>query len=109
MVQLIDVSKRWQQMRDATNPGQQRSRLAQLEQEASREGFWDQQEEAAAVNQEMSEINDTLQLTSTMQSQLDDVATAVELIEMEVSFGWKLKASKCEFEDGNSGPPNFGT
>lgn len=39
---------------------------------------------AASVNQEMSEINETLQLTSTLQAQIDNVATAVELLEMEV-------------------------
>ena len=77
-------------MRDATSPSQQRSRLDKLEKQASAEGFWDQQEQAASVNQEMSDINDALQLTSTMESQLDDVETAIELIEMEVSKVLKL-------------------
>lgn len=68
----------------ATDPTAQRTRLQKLEQQASTEGFWDQQEKAASVNQEMSEINETLQLTSTLQAQIDNVATAVELLEMEV-------------------------
>ena len=80
-------------MRDATNPSNQRSRLEKLEKQASAEGFWDQQEQAASVNQEMSEINDALKLTTTMQSQLDDVAIAIELIEMEVSVVELLLAS----------------
>ena len=69
----------------------QRTRLHQLVQQASTEGFWDQQEKAAAVNQEMSEINETLQLTSTLQAQIDNVATAVELIEM----GGQLATTFC--------------
>ena len=71
-------------MFEAADVSRQRTRLQKLEQQASLEGFWDQQEKAAAVNQEMSEINETLQLTSTLQAQIDNVATAVELIEMEV-------------------------
>lgn len=73
-------------MFEAADLSRQRTRLQQLEQQASTEGFWDQQDKAAAVNQEMSEINETLQLTSTLQAQIDNVATAVELIEMEVSL-----------------------
>lgn len=73
-------------MFEAADVSRQRTRLHQLVQQASTEGFWDQQEKAAAVNQEMSEINETLQLTSTLQAQIDNVATAVELIEMEVSL-----------------------
>ena len=71
-------------MLSATNPASQRIKLAKLELQASAEGFWDQQDKAAAVNQEMSDINDILALTLRMQSQLEDVETAVELIEMEV-------------------------
>ena len=71
-------------MLSATNPASQRIKLAKLELQASAEGFWDQQDKAAAVNQEMSDINDILALTVRMQSQLEDVETAVELIEMEV-------------------------
>lgn len=73
-------------MFEAADLLRQRTRLQQLEQQASAEGFWDQQDQAAAVNQEVSEINETLQLTYTLQAQIDNVATAVELIEMEVSL-----------------------
>ena len=93
-------------MFEATNPSLQRTRLHPLEQQASAEGFWDQQEKAAGVNQEMSEINDTLQLTSSLQDQIDNVATAVELIEMEVSLHdgsscpteWHLVHRNCALE-----------
>ncbi len=70
----------------ATDPASQRSKLDKLEAQASAEGFWDQQDKAAAVNQEMSDINELLQLTAKMQSQLEDVQIAVELIDMEVSI-----------------------
>ncbi len=70
----------------ATDPASQRSKLDKLEAQASAEGFWDQQDKAAAVNQEMSDINELLELTAKMQSQLEDVQIAVELIDMEVSI-----------------------
>ncbi len=70
----------------ATDPASQRSKLDKLEAQASAEGFWDQQDKAAAVNQEMSDINELLELTAKMQSQLEDVQVAVELIDMEVSI-----------------------
>ena len=73
-------------MMSATDPVSQRSKLDKLEAQASAEGFWDQQDKAAAVNQEMSDINELLELTAKMQSQLEDVQTAVELIDMEVSI-----------------------
>ena len=73
-------------MMSATDPASQRRKLDKLEAQASAEGFWDQQDQAAAVNQEMSDINELLQLTAKMQSQLEDVQTAVELIDMEVSI-----------------------
>ena len=72
-------------MMSATDPASQRSKLDKLEAQASAEGFWDQQDKAAAVNQEMSDINELLELTANMQSQLEDVQIAVELIDMEVS------------------------
>lgn len=71
-------------MFQATDPTAQRTRLQTLEQQASTEGFWNEQEKAASVNQEMSEINETLQLTSALEAQIENVATAVELLEMEV-------------------------
>ena len=71
-------------MLSAADPASQRDKLVKLEKQASAEGFWDRQDEAAAVSQEMSEINELLRLTSTMQSQLEDVQTAIELIELEV-------------------------
>ena len=55
-----------------------------MEKQASAEGFWEKQDIAAGVNQEMSEISEALGLVTRLQAQLDDVATAVELIEMEV-------------------------
>ena len=70
----------------ATDPASRRSKLDKLEAQASAEGFWDQQDKAAAVNQEMSDINELLELTAKMQSQLEDVQIAVELIDMEVSI-----------------------
>ncbi len=72
-------------MMSATDPASQRGKLDKLEAQASAEGFWDQQDKAAAVNQEMSDINELLELTAKMQSQLEDVQIAVELIDMEVS------------------------
>ena len=72
-------------MLTATDPAGQRKRLVKLEGQASAEGFWDHQDEAAAVTQEMSDINETLRLTASMQSQLEDVKTAVELIDLEVT------------------------
>lgn len=68
----------------STDPSSQQHRLKELETQASTEGFWEKQDQAASVNQEMSEITDSIQLTTRLQAQLDDVATAVELIEMEV-------------------------
>ena len=73
-----------QQMLSAADPASQRAKLIKLENQASAEGFWDRQDEAAAVSQEMSDINEVLRLTSKMQSQLDDVQTAIELIDLEV-------------------------
>ena len=37
------------------------------------------------MTQEMSDINETLRLTASMQSQLENVQTAVELIDLEVT------------------------
>lgn len=71
-------------MLTSTDPSTQRRRLHELEQQASTEGFWEQQDNAASVNQEMSEITESIQLTARLQAQLEDVATAVELIDMEV-------------------------
>lgn len=71
-------------MLTSTDPSTQRRRLHELEQQASTEGFWEQQDKAANVNQEMSEITESMQLTARLQAQLEDVATAVELIDMEV-------------------------
>lgn len=85
-LQLQDINKRVKQMMSATNPPGQRSRLQQLELKASAEGFWEQQDKAAAVNQEMSDINELLDVTARMHSQMEDVQTAIELIDMEVHF-----------------------
>ena len=84
VLQLQEASKRVKQMLVSTDPSRQRNRLHELEQQASVEGFWDDQDKAASVNQEMSEITETIGLSSRLQAQLEDVATAVELIDMEV-------------------------
>ncbi|KAL3131818.1 hypothetical protein ABBQ38_007532 [Trebouxia sp. C0009 RCD-2024] len=94
--QLNDVSRRWKQMFQATDPTAQRTRLQTLEQQASTEGFWNEQEKAASVNQEMSEINETLQLTSALEAQIENVATAVELLEMEESDSKEEDSFKTE-------------
>lgn len=83
-MQLQAASKRVQQLVASTDPTLQRQRLHELEQQASTEGFWENQDHAAGVNQEMSDITEALQLASRLQIQLEDVATAVELIDMEV-------------------------
>ena len=85
-------------MFEAADLSRQYTRLQQLEQQASTEGFWDQQDKAAAVNQEISEINETLRLTSTLQAQIDNIATAVELIEMEVSLHKLLSTGRSWHE-----------
>ncbi|KAL0041594.1 hypothetical protein WJX79_008705 [Trebouxia sp. C0005] len=94
--QLQDLAKRVKQMMSATDPASQRRKLDKLEAQASAEGFWDQQDQAAAVNQEMSDINELLQLTAKMQSQLEDVQTAVELIDMEESDRKEEQTFKLE-------------
>ena len=96
VLQLSDIGKRVRQMLSATNPASQRDKLENLQLQASAEGFWDQQDKAAAVNQEMSDINEMLDLAAQMQSQLEDVQTAVELIDMEVTFEQQcMPASSC--------------
>ena len=87
-------------MLTSTDPSTQRLRLHELEKQASTEGFWENQDKAASVNQEMAEITDLMQLTARLQAQLDDVATAVELIDLEVctclgTFSTAAHAENC--------------
>ena len=88
-------------MLTSTDPSTQRLRLHELEKQASTEGFWENQDKAASVNQEMSEITDLMQLTARLQAQLEDVATAVELIDLEVgtclgTSGIAAHAANCD-------------
>lgn len=58
--------------------------FSSLEQKASAPEFWDNQETAQAVLQQMSDLKSSLDSARGLQALLSDAQTAVELAELEV-------------------------
>ncbi len=64
-----------------------KQRLAELEQAAAAEDLWEQRGRAQAVLQQLNQLREEVGQLDRFSGQLDDLAVAVELLEMEVGAG----------------------
>lgn len=72
-----------------------KQRLAELEQAAAAEDLWEQRVRAQAVLQQLNQLRDEVAQLDRFSGQLDDLAVAVELLEMEVGWCWPGQLGLC--------------
>lgn len=73
-----------------------KQRLAELEQAAAAEDLWEQRVRAQAVLQQLNQLREEVAQLDRFSGQLDDLAVAVELLEMEVGWCWPGQWGLCE-------------
>lgn len=82
-LQTGEAEKQVAEAVQVTNLPSLTDQYAALEQAASASTFWDDQESAQAMLQQMSELRGTIQEIEGFQGLLGDVQTAIELAQME--------------------------
>lgn len=75
-----------------------KQRLAELEEAAAASDLWEQKGRAQAVLQQLTQLRDEAAQLDRFCGQLEDLAVALELLEMEV--GARLAALHCQFQYG---------
>ena len=64
-----------------------KQKIADLESRAAAGDLWDDPSKAAAVMEQLGSVKDDLATSEGLDAQLEDLQLALELLELEVSFG----------------------
>ncbi|MFH1451336.1 MAG: peptide chain release factor 2 [bacterium] len=95
---LQDLSDRFYQLMDHLEAKEKKEKIARLEIEVQRAGFWNNPEEAGRISQELDSLRDELEESSQLEAELAGVVEMEELVESDGSLlsEWEEKYQALE-------------